>query len=193
MNAVPPAESAKSLNYIKSQIAYSIYDGRYKADKPRTSVAPPVQLFHPVFGQLLDAVKSNDALPDELVRATTEYMKAASALYRNEERRRAALTPLLRKILGFNTQMTMNPDKTTPDGIVEMAIGVLLFLIFLEEDKNELGDGGLDLSTQAGLSLGCAWAQPKVWVRSFVAFSSLILLSGSMSDFETLQTVPPFL
>ena len=39
---VPPADSAKSLNYAKSQLAYSICDGRYKANKPRTSVAPPV-------------------------------------------------------------------------------------------------------------------------------------------------------
>jgi len=77
-------------------------------------------------------------------------------LYTNEEQRRAALTPL-RKILGFNIS-----DKTTPDGIVEMVIGVLLFLILLEEDKNELGDGGSDPSTQAGLSLWRAWAQAKV-------------------------------
>lgn len=107
MNAAPPAESAKSANYIKSQIAYSIYDGRYKADKPRTSVAPPVQLFHPVFGRFKDAVKGDHALPDELIGATVEYMKAASALYPNEEQRRAALTPLLRKILGVNIQMVV--------------------------------------------------------------------------------------
>jgi hypothetical protein len=162
LNAEAPAESAKSSNYVKSQIAYSIYDGRYKADKPRTSVAPPVQLFQPVFGRFLDAVKSNDALPDDLIRATTEYMKAASALYKSEEKRREALTPLLREILGINIQMVMNGDKTTPDGIAEMVIGVLLFLILLKEDKNEFGDGGSDPSTQAGLSLARAWAQVKV-------------------------------
>jgi hypothetical protein len=162
LSAAAPADSAKSSNYIKSQIAYSIYDGRYKADKPRTSVAPPVQLFHPVFGRFLDAVKSNHALPDDLIQATTEYMMAASAVYKNEVLRREALTPLLRKILGVNIQMIMNSDKTTPDGIVEMVIGVLLFLIMLEEDKNEFGDGGSDPSTQAGLSLGRAWAQAKV-------------------------------
>ncbi len=162
MNAEAPAESAKSSNYVKSRIAYSIYDGHYKADKPRTSVAPPVQLFQPVFGRFLDAVKSNDPLPDELIRATTEYMKAASALYKSEEKRREALTPLLRKILGINIQMVMNGDKTTPDRIAEMVTGVLLFLILLEEDKNEFGDGGSDPSTQAGLSLLRAWAQAKV-------------------------------
>ncbi len=162
LSAVPPAESAKSSNYIKSQIAYSIHDGRYKADKPRTSVAPPVQLFHPAFGHFLDIMKSDHPLPDDLIRATTEYMKAASAVYKSEEERREALTPLLRNVLGVNIQMVANADKTTPDGTVEMLIGLLLFLILLKEDKNEIGDGGSDPSTQAGFSLGRAWAQAKV-------------------------------
>jgi hypothetical protein len=98
LKAMPPADSAKSPNYTKSQLTYSVYDGRYKATKPRTSVAPPVQLFHPVFGHFLDIVKGNQALPDDIFRKTTAYMKAASAIYANEEERRAALTPLLRDI-----------------------------------------------------------------------------------------------
>jgi thiamine kinase-like enzyme len=35
-------------------------------------------------------------------------------------------------------------------------------LLFLEEDKNELGDGGSDPSTQTGLSIARCWAQDKV-------------------------------
>jgi hypothetical protein len=128
LKAMPPADSAKSSNYTKSQIAYSIYDGRYNANKPRTSVAPPVQLFNPVFGHSLDVVKSNDALPDDIIRKTTEYMKAASAIYENEEERRAALTPLLRDILAVNIQMILNKDKTNPDSIVQMAIGGIALL-----------------------------------------------------------------
>jgi len=42
-----------------------------------------------------------------------------------------------------------------------MALGILLFLLFLEEDKNELGDGGSDPSTQNGLSTARCWAQDK--------------------------------
>jgi len=162
LNAMPPSDSAKSSNYTKSQIAYSIYDGRFKANKPRTSVAPPVQLFHPVFGHFLDVVNDNHALPDDIIRKTTEYMKAASAIYVSEEERRAALTPLLCDILKVNIQMILNKDKTIPDGIVEMAKGILLFLILLKEEKNEVGDGGSDPSTQSGLSTARCWAQDKV-------------------------------
>ena len=157
-----PADSAKSLNYTKSQLAYSIHDGRYKANKPRTSVAPPVQLFNPAFQHFLTLAKSNDAPPDDIIRKTTEYMKSASAIYENEEERRATLAPLLGNILAVNIQTILNKDKTSPDGIVEMAVGTLPFLIFLEEDKNELGDGGSDPSTQTGLSAARCWAQDKV-------------------------------
>jgi len=73
-------------------------------------------------------MNSDHTLPNDLIRATTEYMKAASAVYKSEVDRREALTPLLRNILGVNIQMVVNVDKTTPDGTAEMLIGVLLFL-----------------------------------------------------------------
>ena len=107
-------------------------------------------------------MKNDEALPDDIIRKTTEYMKAASAIYASEEERRAALTPLLCDILNVNIQMILNKDKTNPDGIVEMALGILLFMIFLKEDKNELGDGGSDPSMQNGLSTARCWAQDTV-------------------------------
>ena len=107
-------------------------------------------------------MKSNHALPDNIVRQTTEYMKAATAIYESEEKRRNVLTPLLCAILEVNIQTILNEDKTNPDGIVEVMINALRFLIFLQEDKNEFGDGGSDPSTQAGLSVARCWAQPRV-------------------------------
>jgi hypothetical protein len=162
LNALAPADSAKSPNYTKSQIAYSIYDGRYKADNPRTSVAPPVQLFHPAFGHFLDDMEKKDALPDNIICQTVEYMIAATAIYESEEKRRKMLTPLLCNILDVNMQMILNDDKTNPDGIVELGTHRSPFIILLREDKNEFGDGGSDPSTQAGLSVGRCWAQPRV-------------------------------
>jgi len=170
LKADAPANSAKSSNYIKSQIAYSIYDGRYKANEPRTSVAPPVQLFHPAFGHFLDDMKSNHALPDNIVRQTAEYMRAATAIYESEEKRRIVLTPLLCAILDVNIQTILNGDRTNPDGMVEVVKNMLPFIIFLQEDKNEFGDGGSDPSTQAGLSAGRCWAQPRVCQIHCLAF-----------------------
>jgi hypothetical protein len=48
-------------------------------------------------------------------------MKSASAIYENEEERRATLAPLLCDTLAVNIQTILNKDKTNPDGVVEMA------------------------------------------------------------------------
>ncbi len=163
LKADPPADSAKSSHYTKSQLAYSIYDGRYKADKPRTSVAPPVQLFNPAFRHFLDDMKSDLPVPDDIIRQTTDYMKTALAIYKTEQERRSTLTPLLCKILGVDVQTIQNEDNTMPDGIVEKVIKEARSLLLLKEDKNEIGDGGSDPSTQGSLSAGRSWAQPRVY------------------------------
>jgi hypothetical protein len=162
LKATAPAESAKSSTYTKSQIAYSIYDGRYKADKRRTSAAPPIQLFHPVFGHFLDDIKSSHDIPDDIILRTIEYMKAASAIYTSEDKRRAKLMPLLSLILNVDIQTILSEDKTNADGIVELVKSWGRILLLLEEDKNEFGDGGCDPSTQSGLSAGRCWAQSRV-------------------------------
>ena len=164
LNAVPPSDSAKSSMYPKSQLACSIYDGRSKADKPRSSVAPPIQLFNPAFGHFLDHMRSDVAVPDDIVCQAAEYMTFALAIYESEEKRRAVLNPLLCGMLGVNIQMIVNADKTTPDGIVEHVHEGknIRSLNCLQEDKNEYGDGNSDPATQTGLSVGRCWAQARV-------------------------------
>ena len=146
---------------------YSIYDGRYKADNPKTSAAPPIQLFHPIFGHFLDDITSSHNIPDDIILQTIEYMKAASAIYTNEEKRRDKLMPLLSRILNFDIQTIMNTDKTIADGVVEQLIWWGRILLLVEEDKNEFGDGGCDPSTQAGLSGGRCLAQERVKIPTY--------------------------
>lgn len=158
-----PSESAKSSAYAKSQMAYSIYDGRYKTGSPRTSIAPPVQLFHPAFGHFLDDIRKEDDIPEDIIRKTTRYMKEASAIYPTEGKRRSELNPLLSDVLGVHIQAVVNDDKTCPDGIVEFPITMGLASTLHEEDKNENGDGGSDPSTQVSFSYARGWAQSKVF------------------------------
>jgi hypothetical protein len=163
LNATSPSDSAKSSVYTKSQIAYSIYDGRYKTGESRPSVAPPIQLFHPAFGHFLDTISNTNIVPhDDMIRKTTDYMKDATAIYPDEKTRTAKLTPLLGEILGVDIQTIMNDDKTYADGTVERTSEGGRMLLLLKEDKNEIGDGGCDPSTQAGLSAARHWAQSKV-------------------------------
>jgi hypothetical protein len=175
--ATAPADSAKSSIYTKSQIAYSIYDGRYKVDEPRTSVAPPIQLFHPAFGHFLDDVKSSGPVPHDTILYTTNYMKAASAIYANEDKRRVELAPILCNILGVDIQIIQNEDKTNPDGIAELVANFGRFLLLLKEDKNEFGEGGSDPATQCGLSVARCWAQSRV--NDFRQLFTVFLSDGS--------------
>jgi hypothetical protein len=57
LNAQAPADAAKSANYTKSQLAYSICDGRYKVNDPRTSVSLPLL----ISGLPLDPGKYRDS------------------------------------------------------------------------------------------------------------------------------------
>jgi len=57
--ALAPSDSAKSSTCPEAQLAYSIHDGRYRANAPRWSVGPPIELFHPAFGHFLDDLRSN--------------------------------------------------------------------------------------------------------------------------------------
>jgi hypothetical protein len=192
LKAMPPADSAKSSIYTKSQMVYSIYDGRYKVNSPRTSVAPPVELFHPVFGHFLDDVEAVDHIPDETIRHTLDYMQAASAIYASEAVPRNALTPLLHNVLGADIQMISN-DMTNPDGIVELLANPGRIML-LKEDKNEFGEGGSDPSTQTGLSLGRCWAQDRVNNSLQLLYSFLIIHSFlSLRHFDFPPTAPLFL
>ena len=68
LNAIPPSDSAKSATYPKSQITYNIYDGRYNVNAPRSSVAPPIGLFHSAFACFLDDIKTDCVVPDNIIR-----------------------------------------------------------------------------------------------------------------------------
>jgi hypothetical protein len=163
LNALSPSDSAKSAMYPKSQITYNIYDGRYNVNAPRSSVALPIQLFHSAFACFLDDIKRGCVVPDNIIRKTVEYMKATSGIFASETVRRIELSPLLCDILGINIQ-TIQDDKTTADGTAKSGTKAqdMSFSCLFEEDKNEIGDGGSDPSTQAGLSAARSWAQKEV-------------------------------
>ena len=186
LNAIPPSDSAKLATYPKSQITYNIYDGRYNVNAPRSSVALPVELFHSAFAFFLDDIKKDCDIPDNIIRKTVEYMKATSGIFASETVRRIELSPLLCDILGVNIQTIQNDDKTTADGTAKSGTKAedMSFSYLFQEDKNEIGDGGSDPSTQAGLSAVRSWAQKEVhdshsiclFVLKFHSFLSIRLI-----------------
>lgn len=193
LNAISPSDSAKSSKYPKSQITYNIYDGRYNAIAPRLSVAPPIELFHSAFACFLDDIKRSCIVPDNIIRKTVEYMKATSGIFANETVRRIKLSPLLCDILGVNIQTIQNDDKTTADGTAKSGTKVddMSFSCLFEEDKNEIGDGLSDPSTQVGLSAARSWAQKEV--HDFHSICQFVLKVHLFFSIRLIEMPPPVL
>ena len=152
----PISETAEYRVYQRESL---IYDGRYDAKNPLDTSAPPIQLFHPVFGHFLDDLSSDLPLPPEFVDMTIRYMRAASAIYEDEADRRYALEPRLSCVL--DTDMS---DKTLLGGglllVTRATPRSVMHLVW--EDQSQLGSRGYDPSIQASLSTVQSWLRPEV-------------------------------
>ena len=167
-NADTPSKSAKSTGYRTYQRNLPIYDGRYNVSCPISTIAPPVQLFHPVFGHFLDDIADEKLdIPQETLRAAACFMGAASGIYEKEDHRKQAIFPHLAAALSTGMTQIVNSDLTSPDGAVSFPlVGDIYETVssLLAEDKREVGEGGSDPSIQAGLSMARFWAQNNVCV-----------------------------
>lgn len=150
-----------SSAYTKTQLADCIYDGRYQEKKPKTNMAPPLQLFHPVFGHFLDDINGTDLISNDMIRKTTKYMQAASAIYISEEKCRHGLTTVLCEILGVETQTTVDGDEIITDGTILARTPEAGYLIILHQGTTGSGRSVFDQAKHAGLSMAYSWAQEK--------------------------------
>ncbi len=170
-----------------------IYDGRYDIDSSTTTTAPPLQLFHPVFGHFLDDIADKKLdIPHETLRATARFMASASGIYETEELRRSAVLPHLSAALTIGMTKTVNLDLISPDGpVIATPIGAHTATIMLDEQKRDIGEGGSDPSIQVGLSMIQCWVQDNVCVLCglFTRYSCIV---HSTASSEITPVVPPF-
>jgi hypothetical protein len=154
-------------------------------------------LFHPVFGHFLDDLSNDLCVPPEIAKATVGYMRASSAMYDNEAIRRAALEPHLGRILGNGMGTVVNPDGTWPDGAFSITLTNEICesaVTLIKEEKNNIGDGGSDPSTQVGLSMARFWAQDQVDKSDFyLLLSALTPLFYQHSGVRNNTCCPTFL
>ncbi|KAJ6463197.1 hypothetical protein C8R47DRAFT_1180344 [Mycena vitilis] len=156
-----------SVNYRDVQRSdYPIYDGRYNPAHDISTMAPPIQLYNPAFARFIDDA-TNPALeiPDNVVLATADLMRKASAIYDDESIRRSKIRPALKNAISYGITQLISDDRTTPDGVIMWTMsgtdGSLneAVALLIEEEKRELGEGGCDASTQASFSMLRYWAQ----------------------------------
>jgi hypothetical protein len=159
LSAKSPSESAKSAEYKVYQQDFPIYDGRCNVKKPVETTAPPTQLFHPVFGHFLDDLANDLPVPLTVAKATVRYI---CGLRRGYMTGKKIYGCTFLRILGMGVSRMANADRTSPGGWIEISLTGDThesIAALLKEDKKDVGDGGYDSSTQAGLSMARYWAQ----------------------------------
>jgi hypothetical protein len=162
-----PSEGAKSNGYRKIQTneAQVIYDGRRAQNGPST-IAPPIQIFHPIFDDFIHLVNDPGVqpTPDDL-KKVQELMDYAAEVGRVEEGNggyNEGLRGRLRRILQLDVHVEPNLDATSADGVITLQVGDARIAFLILELKRELGEGGCDPSLQAGLSMKRSWINPSV-------------------------------
>jgi hypothetical protein len=175
-----PSEAAKSTGYRinQSDVARAIYDGRRALTEPISTVAPPIQIFHPIFDDFIHLVNDPDFQPTvDDIKDVQELMYFASEVGRKEEGQggfNEGLRKRLRRILQAEVHVEPNDDGTEADGVITLQIGDDRIKFLILELKREVGEGGCDPTTQAGLSMKRSWIEPSV------GYNCLCL--GHMSD-----------
>lgn len=157
----PPSQGAKSGQYRKSQgdVNQMIFDGRRGSDSKITAIAPPIQIFHPIFDEFLSEAKTTEPTSKDLT-SVYKLMCTLSEVFREEDSYRNTLRDKLGSFLNATIEATPNPDKSKPDGVI-MINGTGTPCVFMEW-KREIGEGGSDPSYQVGLSMKRSWIHPSV-------------------------------
>jgi len=151
------------------------YDGFYaekRGRQPIITIAPPIQIFHPVFQEFSDRIDSPTFKPDEVdLSFVSELMPLVSKIPPSEENALKKLLPLLGRLLGRHVGSVISTRKRTPDGMVLKTIDDHIVPLLTIEYKRAFGEGGCDPSTQASFSVREFLASDQV--RGFHAFSHL--------------------
>jgi hypothetical protein len=159
------SKAATAVSYKKRQDKpeIAVYDGRYEAGNSYQTATLPIQAFDPIFDIFNRRLSDQAAdIEPEFVRRIGDFVDASSAIYSNETTRNEALRSILEKILGADFDPIENKYCTVADGAFTISVGGMDLNILIWESKNEIGEGGCDPSTQAGLSMREIWADPIV-------------------------------
>lgn len=174
-----PSTAAKSRDYFKIQSdpTLAIHDGLYPDPEiykyftplttiapPPMTIAPPIQIYHPIFSRFLRMANDEKTdLSPEVLERVRDYMNFASSIKRNENQTNVKYRQELTKVLGITINEELDADKTSTDGGVMVDVGDYERIApLLVELKCIFGEGGCDPSIQAGYSMRRSWIQPYV-------------------------------
>ena len=135
-----------------------MFNGSFVCDRggiPKViTIAPPIQIFDPIFQQFMDGTTDPEIKPDDdIVDHVLRLMSRSSQLFASEDAVLSQLRLLFTDLLKHPVSQAISGTSRNPNGIVfgrgeKHEIPMLLF-----EYKRSMGEGGCDPSVQAAYSL----------------------------------------
>lgn len=182
---ITPAEGSKATEYARVQArkSYAIHDGRLPDAANFATVAPPIQIFHPIFDTFLQHIEDPSTHPnEELLILTQRFMHLLSVVGLSENERDEDIRTALTDILGLDIYEELNANRSATGGVHvywvnKSSVRVPLLIMEL---RRELGDGNSDPSTHASLTMRRSWIQADV---SLIIHSSLSYLTSFQCQF----------
>ena len=170
-----PSTAAISREYAKLQknSKTAIHDGFYACKQPPhptvVTIAPPVQIFHPVFQEFLDRVDSPTFQPDEEVLSiVSKLMPTVTEIHPSEYNAFANLRPLFTKLLGGYVGPVISTGTRILDSVRFKQLGEYLVPLVCIEYERAFGEGGCDPLDQASYSIREFLVSPEV--RGFCVY-----------------------
>ena len=116
-----PSQGAKSTEYpaVQAKPDTAIHDRRYPPNPPFPTIAPPLEIFHPVFAGFLHLICDENTQPtnQDLKHVWELLSYAAMVSSVREVPRNAEICKRLPRILQLPVHEEPNTDKTSADGV----------------------------------------------------------------------------
>ncbi len=149
--------------------AKAIFDGRISNVDGPSTIAPPIELFHPIFERFMRRIENPSLEPTaEEIAQVCKLASAVSVIHPAEAGRFVRCRNQLASILGTVIHPEPNLDGTSADGVVALDVVDTRIKYLIYELKRELGEGGCDVTIQAGLSMKRSWTESHVssiWIN----------------------------
>ncbi|KAJ3796359.1 hypothetical protein GGU11DRAFT_831818 [Lentinula aff. detonsa] len=155
MEGKTPSVAAKSTNYNEIQGSdIPLLDGRFNGRAGGQTVAPPIEIYHPVFGAFSERCKDPKLeVPNDVLCDTASLLRSVSKISVQEAPRDSETRGILAKILGVSFEHVVNTDETSCEFMcVQHTPQSINAAPALFQIKGELGAGDSDPSVQASFS-----------------------------------------
>ena len=160
---------------VQAHESQAIHDGRLPPNPKFFTIAPPVQIYHPIFDQFTQIVSDRAIQPtNEDLEQAQKLMKSLSYISTKEHPRNAMICEKLCDILEIDIYEASNADETSNDGVHMFVVNNFCIPLLVIQLKEEFAEGASDPSTQVGLSMKRAWIQKAV---SLTLYSFQFLIS----------------